>query len=150
VQRGNPTLPPLCTAFQTNPPDANLQFVLLEVLKNTSLMAAFRDLAEALEVPGRYRINCARAIETLSQIVSPGERSDRKSWINLRQALNLSTSYLMGITEESKGPRHGSHFERQVLSDGEIQIRAWTVMNRFLEYRKRGAVPLPVSEFLPL
>jgi hypothetical protein len=88
-----------------------------------------------------------RAIEALAQIISPGERNDNKRWIKLRDALNLSKPYLMVITEHSKGPRHGNYFEPRTVPDEDIRMRAWTIMNRFLEYRKRGAIGLPLSEF---
>jgi hypothetical protein len=143
----NAYVAPLCTAFSINPSNNSLDPVLGRVVNKLSLMTALHDLTETIAIPHRVRLNCARAIEALAQIVSPEEKNDSQRWKNLRQALNLSQAYLMVVTEHSKGPRHGSYFEAATVSDQEIQIRAWKVMNRFFEYQKRGDKPLPISEF---
>jgi hypothetical protein len=146
VQRQFDNLPPLCTAFTLTQADT-VQRTLVELLQNRVLLIALRDLTETLEDPLREGVNCARAIEALSRILAPQEKSGSKRWVNLQRTLNVSQAYLEPITEHSKGPRHGNYFELSAITQQEVQLRAWTVMNRFLEHRRRGAIPLPISEF---
>jgi hypothetical protein len=144
-------LPPLCTAFRVNQerPDGSLEEMLHVVMREQAIMVVLNDLTSTMEAPYRVPVNCARAVEGIVQLISPGKES-RQRWINLRQVLNLTENHLMPITETSKGPRHGNYFETSSIPLVEVRYRAWTVMNRFLEYRKRGNTPLPISEFPPL
>jgi len=61
--------------------------------------------------------------------------------------LNISRDYQQWISEQAKGPRHGD--PAFVPGDVTVEIthRTWVVMNRFLEYRKRGNQPLTAPDF---
>jgi hypothetical protein len=55
---------------------------------------------------------------------------------------------LQRITDGSRGPRHGDR--GGVTGDGQriAMQRAWTIMNRYFEFMKRGGEqPLPKAEF---
>ena len=59
----------------------------------------------------------------------------------------LSEQYLRSITDYGIAPRHGDH---QFVATDQVRViacRSWIVMNRFLEYKKRGSQPLPLAEF---
>jgi hypothetical protein len=111
------------------------------------LATALNHLTATMERPDEILTGCALGIERLTHIISPGAEKKQR-WQNLRTALQLTENYLKLITEVSKGPRHGNP-ERLVLEDVlEARRRAWTVMNRFLEFRKRrNNAPLPLSDF---
>jgi len=65
----------------------------------------------------------------------------------MQTGLNLDAAYLKLITDQSVGPRHGDHQYVLGTMTREIATRSWTVMNRFLEYLKRGRAALPPDEF---
>jgi hypothetical protein len=65
----------------------------------------------------------------------------------MRDSLNIDQPYLEFITEHSKGPRHGDVKGSTFSATRETIKRSWIVMNRFLEFRKRGNRPLSLSEF---
>jgi hypothetical protein len=65
----------------------------------------------------------------------------------MRRNLHIDRAYLDFITDQSIGSRHG---DPQHIPGGpvtETVRRAWVVMNRYLEYRKRGNGPLTAPEF---
>lgn len=53
-------------------------------------------------------------------------------------------TYLKYITDHSKAPRHGESSHTPGDITNEVVARSWSVMNRYLEYRKAGGV-LPSS-----
>lgn len=65
----------------------------------------------------------------------------------MREALNLHEDYLSFITDQSKGPRHGDIKGGGFLEIRDTIQRSWTVMNRFLEFKKRGDNRLPLADF---
>jgi hypothetical protein len=147
----DPALAALCTAFMLDPAstlEAN-QFhkVLLIVLGDWRIFRALRELIEAITLPHESAVNCARAIEGLRHILETTGMSRPQSWQNMRDILKLSEPYLKLITDVSTAPRHGDPVRIPGSTTTEITKRAWTIMNRFLEYKKRDAGPLPVSEF---
>jgi hypothetical protein len=144
VNRDRP-LEALCTAFSPASPDFHdfLTTVLLEL----PLHNALRDLIWAISTPNEIPPSCARAVETLRTLMTPAGSDRKLGWSLMRENLRLTEEYLKLITEHAKGPRHGDHRFVPGTMTREIATRAWTVMNRFLEYRKRGSQPLPEQEF---
>lgn len=138
------SLVPLCTAYQI---DDGFSEMLSILLASHPIAAQLRNLIESITIPHVSLVNCARAVEGLRQIMAPAESNDSSAWKLMRDALNVDEAYLKLITGKSKGPRHGgtSHVPGTVTS--EVTKRAWNVMNRFLEYKKRNDTPLPQSEF---
>lgn len=137
-----PTLAGLCTAYSMG--DAHQMMHIL--LTEQDLWMALGDLTDTITQPDRVQINCGRAIETIRTLVDPGPDRAR-AWQTLRDRLNISQAYLKLITDQSTPHRHGD-YKPVESSTGDIALnRAWTIMNRFLVYRKRGNEPLPISEF---
>lgn len=134
----------LCTAFALN---RDFDDVLKIVLSEPPIFFALRELIETITLPHVSTVNCARAVETLRTLFAPTDEERGRGWAELREALNLSESFLRPITDASRRPRHGAfdYVGPEVTID--ITQRAWTVMNRFLEYRKNGNRKLPLADF---
>ena len=135
-------LAPLCTLAFSD--------ILEMALHQEPLLAlAMSDLAATIERPLLIPINCARAIEAIGHLVTPGLGDDDEArWNGLNQNLNLTPDYSRFVTKLSRGPRHGEWPERFLGNDLiTARNRAWTVMNRFLEFRKCGKIPLSSPEF---
>ena len=65
----------------------------------------------------------------------------------MRQNLRIEEAYLKFISTHATGPRHGDRVHIPPDITRELAMRSWVVMNRFLEFKKRGGAPLPASEF---
>ena len=138
-----PNLAPLASAV-TN----SFDIIIKIVITDPPLFLALRDLVESITQWHQAPITAARAIERLRHSIAPNEPIRRKQWEKLGELLQLDESYTKLIRDTSTAPRHGdpSHIPGHILND--IAIRAWTIMNRYLEFRKRGGVQaLPVSDF---
>jgi len=149
IYHDDPNLPPLCTAYRTNQSDdQNLGDILTIVTQDRQVMMALNDLTSTMEVPMRIPANCFRAIEAIKQAITRVGRPPKRYGL-LRDSLNVDDVYINPVEQESKGPRHGDYHRPPIvpLSEAEIRQRAWRVMNRFLEFRKRGNVPLTSPEF---
>jgi hypothetical protein len=106
---------------------------------------AIRDLTQALVHPRLAAINYARAIETIRHMIAPNE--DRKhGWKILQDSLNVTEKYLRLITDQSITHRHGEHTPISNWNSAEIELRAWTTMNRYLHH-SRTLSPLPLDVF---
>src|SRR5262249_22644868 len=95
--------------------------------------------------PHRSVANCARAMEAATQLVSPPGTSRFNSMLNFYNHLNLSPDFVKLITETHRTQGADGELAEDVRK--EITRRSWAVMNRLLEFRKRGSQPLPVSDF---
>lgn len=141
-----PDLRPLCASFSFR--DGSYAQVLQLVASDPSLFMALNDLVSSLESVHLLPINCARSIEGIRNSMAPTDMPTKQTWVYLRETLRVSENYLTMITDSSKGPRHG---DRTTFISGattsEISKRSWVLMNRFIEFRKRGSKPLPESEF---
>jgi hypothetical protein len=137
----------LCTAY--SPDDESFDEVMTIVHMNLRISRAIRDLTEAMSGPHLIPSMCARAIETIRVVISP-EGSERKAgWALMQRNLNVSQDYIRSITDYGVAPRHGDHEFVPAAATSMIATRSWTIMNRFLEYKKCGDKPLPLSD-LPL
>jgi len=145
------SLSALCTAFSTDPArQKDFNEVLRIVITEPPLFMVLNDLITAITFPRYAAVNCARAVEGLRHLIAAPGTPPPQAWAQFRQDLRAEETYLKLITECSAAPRRGdhTHIPGQVIT--EITRRAWTIMNRFLEFRKRGNKPLPASEFPPL
>jgi hypothetical protein len=144
------SLKTLVTAINTDPSDTrdkNFDTTFRRFIQEPGLFMALNDLIMAITLPHYAPVNCARAIEGLRNLVIPGDGDRKQSWPVFRAALNVDQTYIEFITDLSKAPRHG---DRTFVPDREVEEttkRSWILMNRFLEYRRRGSQPLPPSEF---
>ena len=117
------------------------------VLKERALLLALNDLIAPVSQFNLATINCARVIESLRSAMATSGWTRDQEWEFMRQQLNLTKPYIQFVIGLSVEPRHG---KRKAPEDGqqdEITKRAWIIMNRFLEYRKRGSHQLPLAEF---
>jgi hypothetical protein len=144
-------LPALCTAYKLNTqdPKENAEFDKLYemVLAEPPLFMAMNDLIAGITLPHHGAVNFARAIETLRHHISPPGSTAKETWQILRDKLNLDISYLQPITDVSTKPRHGDRIHISGATITDVCQRSWVVMNRYLEFRKRGGKPLPEAEF---
>jgi hypothetical protein len=140
----DPALPPLCASMLA---EGRYQDICRLVISDSRIVLALNDLIAANMNQHLASINCARAVEGLRHIISPGKKRVT-SWAGLRAALRVDESYLRLITENSIPHRHGDRlvkFEAPLTK--KIMQRSWTIMDRFFEYSLRGRHPLPLSEF---
>lgn len=117
------------------------------ILSDLDLMKALNDLVSAITFPSSIAINCARAVEGIRNLMVSRGMDRKQGWPMMRERLNLDQKYLAFVTDASTAPRHG---DRRPLPDGtllEVLNRSWKIMDRYLEYRKRGSQPLPIAEF---
>jgi hypothetical protein len=140
----DPNLPALCTSFSL---ENGYSDVMTVVLQEPPLFRAINDLIVAITLPHHSSVNCARAVETIKHLLAPKGAKESQAWETMRTVLHVDEAYLKMITDNSKDVRHGKpvHVPGSVTS--EITRRAWTIMDRFLTYRKRVNKPLPLSEF---
>lgn len=144
IDVGDPSLASLSTATIGEGFDQVIRIVMSE----PPLFLALRDLIDAISQWHQAPITAARAIERLRHSIAPSENDRKKQWKRLGDLLNLDESYTKPIRDASIGPRHGdpTHIPGPITS--EITKRAWIIMNRYLEFRKRGGtLSLPESEF---
>jgi hypothetical protein len=116
-------------------------------MDSTSIVFAFRDLIEAITLPHRAPVSCARAIEGLRNVIAGSGLARGQAWGEFNRVLQLDPAYTKLITTNSAGTRHGDHERISGAITTEITRRAWVIMNRFLEYRLRGDKPLDAKEF---
>jgi hypothetical protein len=135
----------LCTAFSPN--HESFDEVMAFVHADLRLSQALRDLTDAISGPHMIPSMCARAIETLRVLIVPHGSDRKQGWLLMQQHLNLSEGYIKGVTDYGIAPRHGDHEFVSETTTRMIATRSWTIMNRFLEYRKRGSQPLPLGSF---
>jgi hypothetical protein len=141
----------LCTAFDIHSDSEanNYNAMVNLVLAEPPLFLALNDLVVAIALHDHAPVSCARAVESLRHVITPtGVDSRKLGWILMQTHLNVKHEYLSLITDNSQAPRHGDRKHSIPASTvQEIIDRSWVVMKRFLEFRKRGSHPLPVSEF---
>jgi hypothetical protein len=146
----NDRLAPLCTSYcinSTKPEENAVYNRIYELITGEpGLFMALNDLIVAITLPHQAPVNSGRAIEGLRHLIAP-TASPKSGWVSLRENLQLEKQYLEFVTNWSTGPRQGDRAYISGEITTEITKRAWIIMNRFLEFRKRGNQPLPVSEF---
>jgi hypothetical protein len=133
-------------AVPTAADNNNFDKVMRIVLTDFSLARALRDLIDAITDTHVSPLACGRVMEGIRHVIAPNlER--KKGWAKMNEILRIDRSYLDLIIDQSKGPRHAdpAHVTGEVCR--EITRRAWIIMNRIFEYKKRGSQPLPESEF---
>jgi len=140
----NPNLARLVTAHTLDPQSYTEMVTSISDLK---MVFAMNDLIESITAPHVGVVNCCRAVEGIRLMMTPQGASKKQGWETMRQNLNIDQSYLVFITEQSEGPRHA---DRSGVKSPEYMMaieRAWTIMNRYLEFRKRGNQLLLAPDF---
>jgi hypothetical protein len=140
----DPQLAAKATALSSND---DFKFLLDLATNDMTVFMALRNLNEAME-PRCAQVKAAHAMDGLrSYFVPSGAKDFFAGWAPLREALNVSEPYLKTITDQSKAPRHGDYVPSPGINRTDVVFRAWEIMNRFLEYKKRKSGKLPLSEF---
>ena len=134
----------ICTVAKVG--DRSISELYNLIVTEPNLILACDDMIRALENVFIAKVNCARVIDGLKNILSPGTNRS-KQWETLRISLNLGREYIEFVMKESKHPRHGSHVSDKSEPAHEVIYRTWIIMNRFLELKKRGIEKLPDEEF---
>jgi hypothetical protein len=142
----NPSLARFCTVFGSNITGVVIGPMLNLVMAEPDIFLAMRDLINGAACVNCTAVDCARAVEGLREIMG-GNSDRRQSWIIMRDNLQVSQRYLSFITDISTSPRHGGRSYIPETTIQEILERSWTIMNRFLEFRRGGSQPLPLAEF---
>lgn len=131
---------------QLNSAAVNFDVLLNIILREPPLFRAMRDLISGTMEPHASAVNCGRVVDALRRLIAPNlER--KQGWARFRSILRVERPYVELITNTATAPRHGSFDRIKGDVTNEIAIRTWTLMNRYLEYRKRGNQPLPEAEF---
>lgn len=116
------------------------------VATDHALTRHLNDLIQAISVP-HETTSCARVVDGLKSMIAP-TASDSAAWAQMQKTLRVDKNYLKLITDASREARHGKHMRIEGDVTMEITRRAWKIMDRYLEFRKRGGkAPLPESEF---
>jgi hypothetical protein len=131
-----------CKSYQLSNPNSFDEMYNI-VVGEPDLARSLNDLIQAITTPHVSPISCGRAMDAISGNI----RDDKKAWKMMRDALNIDEQYIRLVTATSADPRHGrpGHVPPHVTD--EVCNRAWMIMHRFLEYRKRGSKPLPITAF---
>ena len=145
----NLSLAALCKSFSLDSQPGKISFGKMWDLVVTEpvLFQALDDLIVSITLPHHAAVNCARAIEGLRHLIAAPGASVSQAWDQMRNALQLDRSFLQLITETSTAPRHGKRSRISGSTTTEIVRRSWIIMDRFLEYRKRGNTALPATDF---
>jgi len=145
----DPTLGALCTAYamKDGKTDERVQEILKIVVSEPALFSALDHLITATSLHHFITVNSARSVEALRHAMAGSEMSRSKAWEMFRTNLNIDHDYLRLITDHSQAGRHGETKFVPGTITTEIIHRAWSVMNRFLEFRVRGNKPLPLADF---
>lgn len=118
------------------------------LLENFNLKFAFRDLISSLSTLNYSSIAACRALESIRTSIAPDGSDDKEGWKLLREKLRIERKYIQYITDSSREPRHGNR--GAVFGEDQLEIthRVWKIMDRYMEYLKRGANEiLPEDEF---
>lgn len=117
-------------------------------ITNAYLRISLSDLSHAIASPNDTGFYCYRAVEALmEEFKLPDESDSGRAWKRLRDALQVTQSWIGPLTNASRANRHG---ELQGLSGQErvfLMQRSWTLVYRFACLRSRGIGTLPTSEF---
>ncbi|MXN64452.1 hypothetical protein GR183_06010 [Stappia sp. GBMRC 2046] len=136
-----------CSAIKNSD---DFQKILNITLNNFNLRFAFRDLISSLSTLNYSAIAASRSIEAIRDLISP-DTPKLQAWENMRDKLNIERKYLQYITDTSRQPRHGNRGATDGMIQMEVTQRAWRIMDRYLEFMKRGgedALPRDVFEAL--
>lgn len=139
----DPRLPELVASYGID----DIKDVAPMVISEPEIFMALNDLIGAITLPHHAVVNCARAVEGIRHLVAGQDVEPRKGWPLMRQVLNVDEAFVSLVTGTSAKPRHGDRTFIPGGLTGEVTRRAWKVMDRFIEFRRRGSRPLPLDQF---
>jgi hypothetical protein len=135
------------TAFSLDPArHAEFEQAFRIVLSEPSVFIALDDLIKAITSTHTQLADCGRVIDRIRRMIAP-TLDGGPAWREMHQALNIAQPYQAWVSKQSTGSRHGDvAFVPPAVCTVAIQ-RTWAILNRFLEYRKRGNKPLTAPDF---
>jgi hypothetical protein len=137
-------LAPICKSYDlTN----GFPEMLKIVLGDPAIFSLLHDLIRAITVPHASTVTCARVVDGIKHLIASAATTRTQEWLQMREALRVDETYLRLITDYSKDSRHGKAVRIPGNITTEITKRSWKIMDRFLEYKKRNAGPLPITEY---
>jgi hypothetical protein len=146
----NPVVAALCSSykFDNNTPseNANLDKVIRLLISDRALFMPLNELSMANTLPHLGPANCGRVLDGLRKLIVPGV-DPKKAWPIFQATLNADDKYLEFISDLSTNPRHGDRTHIPAAPVIESMKRTWVIMDRFIEYRKRGNQSLPLADF---
>jgi hypothetical protein len=143
----DPSLAQYCRSYSLDPSRMqDLQTITDIVAKEPPLSRTLNDVIECITIPHVATINCGRIIYSIRKQIAPGLGA-KQGWPAMHKALNVSQAYQEYISTVSTGPRHGDSAYVSGRVTTEIVKRTWTIMDRYLEYRKRGKTILTAPDF---
>ncbi|MEP4704986.1 MAG: hypothetical protein ABJZ62_09080 [Hyphomicrobiales bacterium] len=118
------------------------------LISNLNLKLAFRDLISSLSTLNYSAVAACRALECIRNSIAPDGTKDSDRWEFLRKKLQIERAYIQYITDAAREPRHGNRGAAFGDEQLEITHRIWKIMNRYIEFLKRGENEiLPKDEF---
>jgi len=143
-----------CTAynvFGTSAEETEEQYRVCTMIANDhELTYAMSDLVLPLLFPTLAPSHCRRVLNSLRKYLYP-HPNDREGWKFLQKAINVDGSYIRWVRDNAHEPTHGSRSYIDAPTVKEMMKRTWIVMNRVIEFKKRGGVhSLPADEFFML
>jgi hypothetical protein len=143
----HPILSQYCTSYGLTPDRSrDLAEIFNLVTTDTALFRALNDLIEAITMPHIALINCGRVMDNIRRQIVP-KLDGTKAWEAMGAELNMSRPYRKFISDHSTGPRHGDSTFVPGSISAEVVKRTWIIMDRYLEYRKRGKKALTSPQF---
>jgi hypothetical protein len=136
------TLTGIIDAYNLDDVDGVFQKVACDV----DFSMALNDMIDAISRPRTTAVCCARAIDTIKNLLAPGIK-DKPGWRVLQDKLRADESYVQHISNASKSSRHGAHSYLPVDDAEEIMKRTWTITNRYFYHRLRSGQELPPDQF---
>jgi hypothetical protein len=139
--------PSFRTAFNLDPAtSAEFDSAFRIVLAEPSIFIALDDLIKAVTSTHTQLADCGRVVDRIRRIIAPTLDGTR-AWEEMHRALNVARPYQEWISKQSTGSRHGdSTFVPGDICSESLR-RTWAIMNRCIEYRKRGNKPLTPPDF---
>jgi hypothetical protein len=146
----NPVVAGLCSSYKfdnnTSAENTNLDKVIRLLISDPALFMPLNELSMANTLPHLAPANCGRVLDGLRKLVVPGF-DPKKAWPIFQASLNADEKYLEFISDLSANPRHGDRSHIPAAPVMEAMKRTWVIMDRFIEYRKKGNQPLPLANF---
>ena len=151
IAKYNPELGALCKSYKFPPQHSidskEFMRVVNIVTAEPNLMGAMMDVADTLANFHQTPTNCGRALDGIKKSIAPGLEPGA-GWGVLQSLLRISKPYREYITKRSTDPRHGDRTVDIPPNEiSEILRRTWKILDRYIEFRKRGGQPLPENEF---
>jgi hypothetical protein len=106
------------------------------------------DFREAIRNPAGTGFFCYRAVEAMMQSMKahPDDK-DGPAWGKLRDRLQIDRSFIDEIKKYSEYPRHGKVTSIDDANRAKVFSLTDQIVRRYLEFLRRGKIPLSASEF---